>query len=513
MSARAALRSFDSRGAPVAFGAIAALLVAITWGFPLGAIPLMHDEWAYWTQAGQYAGLHWALASPPMPEFFEQLYVLVTPVFAAKYWPGHALAIAPGFALGFPALMPLLLTGMTGGLVFALARRVANAPVAVLTFVLWVSTFGNLRFRATYFSELTTSCLWLIAWWALLRWRDTKRWPWMALLAVATGWGAITRPATMFLFAIPIGIVVIVDCWRNARWNQLGVGVACGIAVLAILPLWSARVTGSWRVTPLAEYTRQYLPFDLPGYTVNVTPPERALPAEMERVRGFLRDIKTEQATAPVTSTFFSRAGLLMRDAFAGWRVPFVLAFAIGLLMGGIAAWFTIATSLLLVVGYVTQAHTADWSIYYLETYPAIAFVAALGVRTVWRRTPAGRAGFAALPVWAAVVIAAATAAGVAYDTISARDTLARIASHTRTFRTGVANLEKQPNIVFVRYAAPERRNMHLSLVANDGDLEHAASWIVHDRGADDVRLMNLAPGRTAYLYDESKNTFYEMTR
>ena len=513
MTTSNALAWLESRWAPAVCGVVAALLVFITWGLTPGAFPLMHDEWAYWTQAGQYARLHWSVPSPAIPEFFEQLYVLVTPVFAAKYWPGHAMTIAPGFLLGIPVLMPLMLTAVTGGLVFALARRTAGAPVAVLTFVLWVSTFGNLRFRATYFSELTTSCAWLVAWWALLRWRDTRRWPWMVVLALSIGWGAITRPATMLLFAIPVGIVVIADTWRGARWKQLALGVACGTAVLALLPLWSARVTGDWRTTPLAAYTRQYLPFDIPGYTVNITPPERALPAEMERVRGFLRDIKTEQATSPVTGTFAARAGLLMRDAFAGWRVPFVFAFFIGLVMGGPAAWFTFGTSLLLVAGYITQAHTADWSIYYLETYPAIAFVAALGVRTIWRRMPTMRGAVAARPLLAAVVLGASALLGVAFDTITARDTLNRMAAHTVTFRAGVAALPKQPNIVFVRYAEPGRRNMHLSLVANAGDLDLAPSWIVHDRGADDLRLMAAAPGRTPYLYDETKHIFYEITR
>ena len=212
-------------------------------------------------------------------------------------------------------------------------------------------------------------------------------------------------------------------------------------------------------------------------------------------------------------ATFVARAGLLMRDAFDGWRLPFAIAFLIGAIMGGPAAWFAFATSLLLVIGYVTQAHTADWSIYYLETYPAIAFVAALGVRTVWRRTPSGRAGIGAVGAWVMPVLLLATLTGIAYDTITARNLLRRIASHTRIFRAGVANLPKKPNIVFVRYMPPERRNMHISLVANEGDLQRAQSWIVHDRGAENLRLMDVAGKRTSYLYDESKNIFYEMTR
>ena len=349
-----------SRWAPAVAGVLAALLVFATWGFTFGAWPVMHDEWAYWTQAGQYAHLRWSVPAPALPEFFEQWYVLVTPVFAAKYWPGHAMLLAPGFAAGLPALMPLVLTAVAGALTFALARRVANAPVAVLTVVLWATTFGNLRFRASYFSELTTSVAWLAGWWALLEWRATRRTGWMVALAACAGWGAITRPATMFLFIIPVGAVVIRDVVRHRASAGLGAGLVTGIALLGILPLWNARVTGDWRTTPLAAYTSQYLPFDIPGTRVETTPPTRALPAEMERVRGFLREIKVAQVTTPVWQAFAERARMVLGDAFGGWRKPFALAFVIGCVVAGSAGWFALGTSALLICGYLTQAHTAD---------------------------------------------------------------------------------------------------------------------------------------------------------
>lgn len=499
----------EGRAAPFIAALITLVCVHVTWG-TRHPLPLMHDEWAYWTQAGQYAANLWSVPAPAMPEFFEQLYVLVTPVFAAKYWPGHAMMIAPGFAIGFPQLMPQLLSAIAGGLVFALARRFGGARVAALTFVLWVSTFGNLRFRASYFSELTTSAMWLLAWYALARWRESRRWGWMALLAVATGWGAISRPATMFVFAIPVGVIVLMDTVRGKRWSHLAIGLSCGTAVLAILPVWNSKTLGDWRTTPLAAYTEQYLPFDIPGYRVNETAPERALPPEMQRVRGFLLEIKMEQASAPAWKTFAERAGFLLRDAFAGWRLPFVLAFAVGLVVGGPVAWFAFGSALLLVAGYATQAHTRDWTIYYLEVFPAVAFVAALGARRILaevrRRASPGSGPLAPMAMTA---MSAAFLVLVAMDVLSARETLGRVGARTYEFRKGVAALEAKPNIVFVRYA--ERRNMHLSLVANDGDLARAESWIVHDRGAENAKLMAAAPGRAAFLYDEASNAFLRM--
>ncbi len=492
---------------PVAAAALlSALAVFVVWG-AFNPVPVMHDEWAYWMQADQYAHLHWSVPAPPVPSFFEQFYVLVTPVFAAKYPPGHALALAPGFAMGMPALTPLLMTAATGALVFALARRLAGVPVAAFTWALWLGTFGNLRFRATYFSEVTTSLCWLAAWWALLEWRATRRPAWMVALAVAVGWGAITRPATMFVFAIPLGVVVVRDVIRDRRWGHLAIGVGTGAVVLAILPLWSGETTGDWRVSPLALYTRQYVPFDVPGFSVATTPPERDLPPEMERARVFLRDsVKVVQVTDPSWKTATDRGWALLRDAFAGWRAPFAAAFIVGAFTAGAAGWFALGTSALLLVGYLSQAHTPDWTVYYLETMPVLAFIAAVGTAWIVRRTVR-----APLPAWAPAAAMIALMLLLTRDVFSARAVLDRIAVTPRAFRALIASLPKTPAIVFVKYAP--RRSMHISLVDNAGMLVTAPTWVVHHRGTDDLQLMSAAPERTAYLFDEATRELQEIRR
>ncbi len=495
-------RLLDSPWPVVIAGVLAALAVLRVWG-SLTAVPLMHDEWAYWMQADQYAHLHWKVASPPAPEFFEQLYVLVTPVFAAKYPPGYALMVAPGFALGLPGLLPLLITGATGALVFALARRVAGTLTAALTWALWLGTFGNLRFRAAYFSETTTSFCWLLAWWALLEWRATRRTRWMIVLALAIGWGAITRPATMFVFAIPVAVVVLRDVIKGKRWRDLAIGVLAGTLVLGILPLWSFKTTGDWKTTPLALYTKQYLPFDIPGRTIDETPPERALPPETERVRSFLHEIKNGQVTLPVWATALDRTSMLLRDSFGGWRLPFAIAFLLGLWALGATGWFALGSSGLLIGAYLTQAHTSDWVVYYLETMPVIAFTAAIGVSRALKAAQLEHA-----PRWLSAVALLGFTALLDHDVSAARQTLDKIAAEPRYFANAVAKLPKKPNIVFVRYTA--KRSMHIALVANRGMLSDADSWIVHDRGPDDLRLYALAHGRTAYVFDELTGEFHE---
>ena len=273
--------------------------------------------------------------------------------------------------------------------------------------------------------------------------------------------------------------------------------------MLGILPLWSAGTTGSWRETPLALYTRQYLPFDVPGYSLAATPPQRELPHEMERVRGFLRDIKENQVDTPVWATAFDRTQMVLRDAFGGWRLPFAFAFLLGLWFLGPTGWFALGTSGLLIGAYLSQAHTPDWVVYYLETTPVLAFTAAVGAaRALKGVQPSG------WPAWAAPAAGVAFAGLLASDVLSTRDTLGRISAEPRRFREEVAKLPKRPNIVFVRYSP--RRSMHIALVENRGMLPDADSWIVHDRGADDLRLYALGNGRTAYVFDEATGEFHE---
>jgi hypothetical protein len=134
---------------------------------------------------------------------------------------------------------------------------------------------------------------------------------------------------------------------------------------------------------------------------------------------------------------------------------------------------------------------------------PAIAFTAAVGVARALKG-----AQIATVPGFVAPAVGLIFAALLARDTLLAKGTLDKIAAEPRLFREEVAKLPKKPNIVFVRYSP--RRSMHISLVDNRGMIQAADSWIVHDRGADDLRLYGLANGRTAYVFDEATGEFHE---
>ena len=84
---------------------------------------------------------------------------------------------------------------------------------------------------------------------------------------------------------------------------------------------------------------------------------------------------------------------------------------------------------------------------------------------------------------------------------VSYRQAHAEQRAYRKQFEQAVLALPKAPSIVFVRYAYGPRGEDRL--VDNVPDLASARTWIVHDRGGDNGRLLAVAPNRAAYLYRE----------
>ena len=120
--------SLGSTWAPLVLGGVTVAIAWYVWG-SLTEPGLVHDERAYLLQAQIFASGHWTGPTPPVPAFFEQMHVFLEPRLAAKYPPGHSLLLAPGMWMGLPGLMPLLLNGLAGALIFAIARRISAHPL------------------------------------------------------------------------------------------------------------------------------------------------------------------------------------------------------------------------------------------------------------------------------------------------------------------------------------------------------------------------------------------------
>ena len=496
----------EGRAAPVIIGVITTVLTWWMWG-SLSATPYVHDEVALLLQARIFAMFRWASPSPPLPEFFEQFHVFVTPTLAPKYPPGHALLMVPGVWLGVPGLMSVLLSGLTGAMLFVLARRFTNGVVALVAWFIWFVAPAALWFRPTYFSEITTGAIWLVAWWTLLRYRESRARRWLVGLAALVAWGGITRPVTMIAFAIPAGAVVLWDVWRRRAWLDVAAALPLALAICAIVPIWGHRVLGGWGKNPYSYYQTMYFPVENPGFGIDSTPPLRALPPDMAKFNDYARPMHAVHTTELLSAELEVRLREI-RNGMWGDKY-FLYLFAI---LGALVMSWPIAVALgtcgLVVVGYLWIAHQPSWLIYYLELFPVLAFLSALGLwqfvtflsDLVPRRVTRERElGLAALVTCVALVGWYSRAAVDSFLLWHQR--LAMAQGYHDSFRRLVAKIPDRKAVVFVRYAP--NANVHLSLTNNEPDVASARVWAVHDLGAANLRLLQAAPDRTPYLYEE----------
>jgi hypothetical protein len=487
---------------PLVVGVVTGLYYWWLWGSTFRATPLVSDESAYLFQASLFAAGRWVAPAPPLPEFFEQFHLLVTPVLAAKYPPGHSLMLVPGVLIGLPGLMPILLSAAAGGLVFLLARHTMNAGVGLMTWAIWLGCQGNLVWRPSYYSEVTTSTLGLFAWWAVLRWCDENGRAWLLLAAACIGWGAITRPLTMLVFALPLAVVVLKRVVRRRAWGDLASGVAVGTLVLGVFPLWSL-ATGDLRTTPLARYTAAYMPWDRLGFGVDTTPPLRTVPVEMQLAIDDFRGVHAEHTMGRVLPSLRERGEAFAAAAWSGWRSPLILFAIVGLLVLPEVALVAVATALLQFEAYAAYAHKPEWTLYYLELFPIAAFVTACGIVAVARLLFPHSPGAPASAAWRRLFFSGALGAVMLVLTLGEtpaqrRWRLARPDGQLAQ-RAIKARIPDQRAVVFVRHTPTLWRH---NFVTHSPFLDRERVWMVYDLGIRNAELVRAVPDRTAYVLD-----------
>jgi len=489
--------------APVLAGLGTVLIVCFVWR-SLHEPGVVHDERAYLLQAEIFSRGHWTAASPPLASFFEQMHVFIEPAVFAKYPPAHALMLVPGIWLGLPGLMPVVLAGVSGTLIFWLARRLANEWTALLTWWLWTTAWVTLYWSASYFSEATSTAMWLVALWATLRWHDTNRAVYLVCVAAALAWGITARPVTMAMLAVPIGFVVIRRAIETRESKALVTPILVGATILSIGPVWNQQTLGDWRRAPYSEYSRVYFPFDKPGFGVDPTPPLRALPPEISAVGEWSKQVHEPFVAATVPRAALQRVAAIVTWCADGWRIAFVVLILIGVLHARRAEVVGLWSIGLVLLAYLTFAHPSMWVVYYVELLPILYF---LGARELGRLLHLlGGRGAGVTGRWPAPVANAALAVAVLFfplgisDLLRVRTAIDQRNAFHRAAESVLASLPPEKAIVFVSY--PRLHNPHLGLTRNEPDLSTAPVWVVYDRGPGNTALRALAPERTAYRLD-----------
>jgi hypothetical protein len=484
--------AWSHSSAPFLLGVVSALSTWYVWG-SLSAPGTVHDERAYLLQARIFAAGRWTGEVPPLPDFFEQMHVFVVPRLAAKYPPGHALLLVPGMWLGMPGLVPVLFAALAGGLVFAIGRRLADPMIAFLSWALWSTSVASLLWRASYFSETTSTALWLVSVWACVRWRDEAGGSHLAIAAGALAWMFLTRPLTAIAIGAPLGVFVLVAASKRRLWSQVAVAALLAAPILALNFVWHERTLGKWLTNPYEEYSRVYFPSDKPGFGVDASPPQRPLPAEMAALERPIMDLHAAHQPAALPQIAVERTMSLVRTLGEDWRGFLIVLFILGAWRKAGPVRFASASVLALLTAYLVFAHPPNWTVYYVEIFPVFFFIAVheffrLGRALVKLDASATRAAvgltFCLLAPW------------LVADVLRAREQKEEIVQFHRHAENTLARIPERGAVVFIHYAPTHNHN--LSLITNAPDYRAERLWLVYDRGRDNERLLQLTD-RAAY--------------
>lgn len=446
----------------------------------------IHDEVAHLFQARLFASGHLVAPAAPLPGFFDEPHLLVTPVRAAKYPFGHALALAPFVALGLPALWPVLAWGLTGSLTWTLVRRFAPAPVAAWTVGASCVTELALRFRPTFLSHASTAPAWVAA----LLLVDRRASPWAVVTCV--GWVALCRPET------GLALAVVVALGARERGRDFVVPAVVGGAGVALLVVaWNVVVTGAPWPPPWALWARQYLPSDAPGFGTRTELPTLGWYPDVVAIAGVhmawwrafvpanLPEIWAHRLIGLVDSAVGPFWPLLPAGLWGLRRTPRAWPFVVGWAsLFAAHAWF----------------HAPDiWNPYYLEADPVLPFLAAMGAWTVIRALW-GDAKVLALVL---LVVTAERGHTLAMSITSARFDRLHRSRYLARAQAAADALPPGRHVVFVRYTPYIVTTM--TILDNEPDLVAARVWFVRDLGPDeDARLLASAPDRSAWTWDEA---------
>jgi len=500
------------RAAPVAAGLITALLVVYVWG-GLNGVASYHDERAYLVQARLLAHFSWTAPPPPLSIFFEMPHLFVEPRIFARYPPGHAPLLVPGIWLGFTGLVPVLLAGLTGALIYAIGRRLAGVTIALGAWALWTVSPETLDWHSSYLSETTTSVLWLSVLLALMTWRAQERGWLLAAIVGGVAWMGITRPVTGIALGIPIAVVVIVTAWQRRSllgWKRSAV---IGAVICAIVPYWSWTTIGSPTRLPYAEYSAWYFPFDMPGFVRDTSPPLRELPPDFEALASSARRGYEGHVPSAIPGKFVRRAYSVARHSLGPVAEPLMALIPLGMLaLGGSVSLFAAASFTLLVAAYLVMPHATGWTIYYLEIFPLVPFFAIAGFGWFMQRV----CDLAAASRWSLFTPRVLSGASLLVPALLVLATAARIPARQwhETIRSSrqqlaqvlIADLADPRAVIFVRRTSP--MSPHFTLWDVLGNPATTPTWIVRDLGdTRNAELVALAGERKPYLLDEAKMT------
>ena len=241
--------------APAVVGAIAVAVAVVASVFILDhgdGLPHVADEAAYLFQSRILASGRTHLDTPPVPDAFSFSY---TPFiidydgrWASFYTFGHPLTLVPGSIVGLPWLIPGLVAAASALMLFAIGKRMFNAPTGVLAAALFATSPFALMQAGSWMSHNTAGMYLLATILALISFKDR---PLVsgALAGMAFGMFFNTRPLSGIVLTVPLGMwmlsAMIPADQRLPQVKRIAGFAGGALALFGAYLLYNWSITGS----------------------------------------------------------------------------------------------------------------------------------------------------------------------------------------------------------------------------------------------------------------------------
>ncbi|HEX5242330.1 MAG TPA: glycosyltransferase family 39 protein [Tepidisphaeraceae bacterium] len=241
------------------------ILTAFNQGRDL--FPKSHDECSYAIGMQIMARGRLAMPAIPIPDFFESFYILVTPAYCSKYFPGTALFFVPTVWLHWPTwLMPAMASGACVALVYRIVAELLDVICALLSALMMLSLSWFRMLSMLLMSNVPMLLFALLLYLFWLRWRKSCHLGWALAMGVCAGWGAIIRPIDAIVVALPVAVAVLWEMIRGdgLTWKKILATVA--IAMIGAAPFLAMQirfdvdVTANALQTPYGYYIDRFQP-------------------------------------------------------------------------------------------------------------------------------------------------------------------------------------------------------------------------------------------------------------
>jgi 4-amino-4-deoxy-L-arabinose transferase-like glycosyltransferase len=367
--------------------------------------PVLHDEQTYLLQTRMLAHGRLWLPAHPLANFLETFFVFVRPVYAPIYFPGTAVLFVAAIWLHVPVwVWALGVAGATVGLLFRIVAELVDTVAAATASLLLLSlpTFRGMSiFEMSHSAMAMLGLVMMLAW---LKWRQRRAWGWAAVIGVATGWAAITRPADAVVFAGVVGVAMAIDlagCAVKAWVTTAAAVILAAAPFLAVQIMFDLGVTGHPFETPYARYVR----LEQPGTEFTLHPAsiaDNAAPvSQLEQKRAYYNQFLLPRIRR------YKQAGLVMQWPLGKFAevAEYALSHPVLLLPLAVSVvalvdrrrWVLWSTAPLLALIYSFNPFLLAW--YMLSWMPGLIISVLLGVEAIAAALPRSAAMSAAFTV------------------------------------------------------------------------------------------------------------------